>query len=284
MSPVGCADRPSPEGTIILKLRPKPSKSALLVVAGCCGAFLAGAVAFASAQTSSATIHGCYSTKTGVLRRISASGHCKSGERGLNWNVKGRRGRIGLTGSQGAIGPQGGTGSQGTAGADGTTGPQGPQGDAGATGPQGPQGDTGPTGPQGPKGDTGASAPVEPPAAPTNFSVFHPGDNGGYNSSVSDVIFTWSNPTTFELDHLVLRVTATSPYPQVPTDNCPRLQNDGIDETPAIVSSVDERSGRSNRIELVFSSTANTEYCFALFALNTDGKASSPVWATFATP
>src|SRR4051794_16860136 len=118
---VGCANRLSPKGTLILKLRPKPSKSALLVVAGCCGAFLAGAVAFASTQTSTAVIHGCYSPKTGFLRRIPAKGHCKSGEKSLNWNGKG---------IQGVQGTQGIKGDAGQPGADGSPGPQGPPGAA----------------------------------------------------------------------------------------------------------------------------------------------------------
>lgn len=83
------------------------SKSALFLTAGCLGAFLAGAAAFASTQTSTAVIHGCYATKTGVLRRIPSTGHCKRGEKALNWNGKGIQGIQGVKGDPGSAGADG---------------------------------------------------------------------------------------------------------------------------------------------------------------------------------
>jgi hypothetical protein len=237
------------------------------VIAALAGLLGAGVAGFAATQSSSGMVHGCYSRKTGVLRRIPATGQCQIGERSLNWNMEGAQG------ASGAIGPQGLQGDTGPQGPQGDTGPQGPQGD---TGPQGPQGDTGP---QGLQGDPGTSPPAQPPPPPSNFSIFHPPGSGA-----GDVIFTWSNPTSLDLDHMVLRVTAASPYPEISTDNCPKLQNAGIDETPAISPSLDNRAGMSNRIELVFSSSPSTDYCFALFALNSNGRASAPVWATYETP
>src|SRR4051794_10556231 len=94
------------------------SKPALCVIAGCCGAFLAGAVAFATTQTSTAVIHGCYSKKSGVLRRISSTGHCRSGEKTLKWNVQGIQG---LPGTHGPDGTKGADGTDGTNGTNGTT-------------------------------------------------------------------------------------------------------------------------------------------------------------------
>jgi hypothetical protein len=64
----------------------------------------------------------------------------------------------GVTGAQGATGPQGAQGVTGAQGATGSQGPIGPTGAQGATGPQGPQGVTGAqggTGPQGPQGVPG---------------------------------------------------------------------------------------------------------------------------------
>ena len=54
-------------------------------------------------------IHGGYSTKTGVLRRIPSTRHCKSGEKSLNWNGKGIQGIQGVKGDPGPPGADGTT-------------------------------------------------------------------------------------------------------------------------------------------------------------------------------
>ena len=65
------------------------SRPIIASLAVCLGALLGGAGAIASTQTSTSVIHGCYATRTGVLRRIPATKHCKTGEKSLNWNGKG---------------------------------------------------------------------------------------------------------------------------------------------------------------------------------------------------
>ena len=61
-------------------------------------------VALAGIPDSDGTIHGCRNVTTGALRVIGSRAHCRSGERRLDWNVKGRRGE---TGPVGPAGPQG---------------------------------------------------------------------------------------------------------------------------------------------------------------------------------
>ena len=70
------------------------------------GALLAAAagVALAGIPNADGTIHGCRNVTTGALRVIGSRAHCRSGERRLDWNVKGPRGD---TGPAGPAGPQG---------------------------------------------------------------------------------------------------------------------------------------------------------------------------------
>lgn len=68
---------------------------------------------------------------------INGAKYCKSGEKQIWWNQRGR------TGATGPRGPQGAQGEQGLAGEQG---PQGPAGEQGATGQAGPQGEPGPAG------------------------------------------------------------------------------------------------------------------------------------------
>jgi hypothetical protein len=63
-----------------------------------------GAVALAATQTNTAVIRACYAKRTGAMRRISANGHCKAGERALKWNVTGIQGPKGDPGSPGTDG------------------------------------------------------------------------------------------------------------------------------------------------------------------------------------
>ena len=51
----------------------------------------AGVAIAAIPDSGSGLVHGCYSTKTGVLRVVDPAKkqHCKSGERSLNWNQRG---------------------------------------------------------------------------------------------------------------------------------------------------------------------------------------------------
>ena len=81
----------------------------------------AGGIAYATIPGDDGVIHGCYLTRTGLLRVIDpTTSSCTSFETPIDWNQ---------------------------------TGPEGP------SGPQGPQGEPGPPGPQGPEGPQGAPGP-----------------------------------------------------------------------------------------------------------------------------
>jgi hypothetical protein len=60
------------------------------------------------------TIHACYNTNSGQLRRVSAPAECRNNETSLSWNASG------------PAGPQGPQGPAGPQGAEGAVGPQGP--------------------------------------------------------------------------------------------------------------------------------------------------------------
>src|SRR3954467_14676411 len=107
-------------------------------LAACTGAALlaGGAMAIGAVPGSNGTINGCYAKKTGTLRVVSASAHCKRSETRISWNQKGLKGDTGAAGpagARGAIGPAGPSGLSATAGAP-VAGPAGPEG------PQGPKG------------------------------------------------------------------------------------------------------------------------------------------------
>jgi hypothetical protein len=109
----------------------------------------------------SKAIHACVKRHGGAMR---VGRHCRKGERGLSWAVRGVPGKKGANGPQGSAGAAGARGSAGPAGARGPTGAQGPGGGAtgprgasGATGPEGPTGVTGAKGATGAKGTTGAN-------------------------------------------------------------------------------------------------------------------------------
>jgi hypothetical protein len=119
-----------------------------------------GGVAYATIPDSNGVIHGCYTTKGGILRVIDTSvgQSCTSFETPITWNQKGPKGDTGpqgLRGDAGPAGPKGDAGPAGAQGPNGDTGPPGPKGDTGQTGSQGPKGDTGPAGSQGPPGPPG---------------------------------------------------------------------------------------------------------------------------------
>jgi hypothetical protein len=61
-------------------------------------------VALAAIPDRNGVIHGCRITRTGLLRVIKSTAHCRAGERPLNWNVQGPQG---VPGPQGPMGPQG---------------------------------------------------------------------------------------------------------------------------------------------------------------------------------
>lgn len=124
-------------------LRVFPWKLAVFIVI----VLAVGGIAYAAGAGSSATINGCYSTSTGVLR-IAAS--CNRGEAAITWNQDG---------------PQGPTGPAGA------TGPAGPQGSAGERGPAGPAGQRGPTGHRGPQGRAGQLAVKVPGGTPGKLKL-----------------------------------------------------------------------------------------------------------------
>jgi hypothetical protein len=90
-----------------------------------------GSVAFAASTRTAATINGCYSISTGVLRVASS---CARDEAPISWNQ---------TGPAGPAGPGGPAGPQGLQGASGPAGPAGPKGERGQVGPAGPRGTAG---------------------------------------------------------------------------------------------------------------------------------------------
>jgi hypothetical protein len=68
---------------------------------------LGAGVAVASIPDRNGVIHGCRNARTGVLRVIKSTAHCRVGERPLNWNAQGPQGVPGPMGPQGPAGPQG---------------------------------------------------------------------------------------------------------------------------------------------------------------------------------
>ena len=93
-----------------------------------------GGLAAATIPGSDGTVTACYAKSNGALRVVDQKKGCKSGERRLTFNVKGKDG---LPGAPGPTGPPGATGSPGPAGATGSPGPKGDKGDVGDTGPPG---------------------------------------------------------------------------------------------------------------------------------------------------
>jgi hypothetical protein len=61
-------------------------------------------VALAAIPDRNGVIHGCRNTRTGLLRVIKSTAHCRVGERALNWNVRGPQGPQGPPGPQGEPG------------------------------------------------------------------------------------------------------------------------------------------------------------------------------------
>jgi hypothetical protein len=55
-------------------------------------------VALAAIPDRNGVIHGCRNTRTGLLRVIKSTAHCRVGERALNWNVRGPQGPQGRRG------------------------------------------------------------------------------------------------------------------------------------------------------------------------------------------
>jgi hypothetical protein len=119
----------------------------LLAVVVLAAAVAAGSgLAFALEGDAGNVVNGCYRTKDGMLRVLTATDQCDpKQETAIQWN------------RQGPMGPAGPAGLQGPAGPTGPTGPAGPQGPAGPTGPTGPEGPGGATGPAGPQGAPGIS-------------------------------------------------------------------------------------------------------------------------------
>lgn len=129
---------------------------------------LFGAVAAeASIPDGDGTIHGCVTTRPGLLGGLLGPGQgslrvidgpaerCRAGETTIRWNQTGPAGPPGPTGPTGSVGPAGPTGPAGPAGTRGIAGPAGPAGPTGPTGPTGPAGSPGVAGPPGPPGPVG---------------------------------------------------------------------------------------------------------------------------------
>jgi hypothetical protein len=62
---------------------------------------MAGGIAFAAIPDEAGVIHGCYTTKGGVLRVIDSGASCTTKETALDWNQTGPQGPPGSTGSAG---------------------------------------------------------------------------------------------------------------------------------------------------------------------------------------
>src|SRR5438874_1712721 len=77
-----------------------------------------GIVLAAAASPSSPTtvINGCYDSKNGQLRIVTAGQQCLSSEKAINWNQVGPQGVAGSTGPSGPTGPQGSSGPSGPSG------------------------------------------------------------------------------------------------------------------------------------------------------------------------
>ena len=151
----------------------------LLIAAAVLGVAAAGAVAYASTRTDTATINACVNGH-GTLRVLDAGESCVGGESAISWNRQGARG----------AGPAGPAGAAGAAGPAGPAGPAG-HGPAGPTGTglhgsnraggndrtgqadqaRGPAGPAGPAGPPGAGGDGFVSA-LAPPDVTINFGDF----------------------------------------------------------------------------------------------------------------
>lgn len=133
----------------------------------------------------------CYNTSTYAARIVPAASDCKSGEKAIEWNIKGPAGPagpVGPKGAKGAIGPRGEAGPRGATGATGPQGPAGATGAIGATGAQGPQGIQGPTGAKGATGPAGATGPQGP---------------GGFTGMQ---LFTTAGTTSFVVPDLITHV------------------------------------------------------------------------------
>lgn len=94
---------------VVLRLRMSRRLVAVVAVilALILGAFAVGTV---FAQTTSTTINGCVTTKTGALRVLtSPTGTCKSGETAISWNKEGPQGIQGQPGTNGTNGQDGKT-------------------------------------------------------------------------------------------------------------------------------------------------------------------------------
>ena len=128
--------------------------AATALLAGIVGAAVP-ALGAAGADEAEARIEACRSTRTGVLRMVSAATPCRVREVRVSWSIRGPQGEAG---DPGEPGPPGIDGANGIDGADGRPGPPGPEGPTGEEGPPGPAGPPGERGPQGPQGPPGSGA------------------------------------------------------------------------------------------------------------------------------
>ena len=146
---------------------------------------------------------------------------CRSGERPLTWNARGRDGAAGPVGAQGPAGADGAAGktgatgepgpagaagapgaagergADGLAGAAGAAGVAGVQGPTGAAGPAGEIGPVGPAGEMGPAGPTGATGPMGPvgPVGPAGAASSADAYQFGYVANNTGPDCAMSGPT-----------------------------------------------------------------------------------------
>ena len=71
------------------------------------------AVGTVFAQSTTTTINGCVSNKSGALRVVNSPSACKSGETAISWNQQGPQGPQGIQGPQGNLGQPGVNGENG---------------------------------------------------------------------------------------------------------------------------------------------------------------------------
>ena len=157
-------------------------------------------------------IHGCYDSKTGMLRvRQASTDACRTHETPLTWNRSG---------------PQGEPGPAGAAGADGAEGPAGPAGPAGPTGPAGPEG---PAGPAGPQGETGPAGPPGDGASTPATRWWRDADGDGHGAFY-DFLDSPVQPSGYAATHTDCFDTDPAANPDATVDRGPFDQDcNGVD-------------------------------------------------------
>jgi hypothetical protein len=67
-------------------------------------------------STAAKPLRACVAKQSGAVRLVAADGRCRSGERVVTWNIRGRAGTAGANGTRGVQGANGPAGARGAAG------------------------------------------------------------------------------------------------------------------------------------------------------------------------